>query len=469
MPPMSYDELPGGLGTWRARWLLARHNGMFGPLIYLLVLVVVVPVMLLWFAILALVGAGSARLGNRGGVPVTPKTHPELYALVEETARRLGTPMPGRVLLTAAPTVEVAVAYRQRYLLIGLPLLDCLSAAELRALVGHRLALLRYRHADLVAGLLDLWIDAVRAESYEEGRGQRRAAELRRTLAGFATEAHRDADDAAVLAAGGVDPAARAFALASVVSDEYASFLDDSGVPERRWWRLVEVGISDVDDGWRRALRHGLGDSDWDDEEARLLATIHPRLAVALRALGDTPLPATPTADRVPVAPLSERERRRVTRQVLDIPYPRYIRWTTFADAPQRWWRRRVAREADSVRADVAAVLGREPVDDVEVFQVFRTRPREVLAAALDVPVNELSDDPHDWEMGAEPPGALVWLVEENLLRRGWRLAHPAVRGVLVGPHGDRVDARDVIARADREAPDSQTLRDWLAPAAASD
>ena len=48
-------------------------------------------------------------------------------------------------------------------------------------------------------------------------------------------------------------------------------------------------------------------------------------------------------------------------------------------------------------------------------------------------------------------------------------LAHPAVRGVLVGPHGDRVDARDVIARADREAPGSQTLRDWLAPPAAND
>ncbi|WP_433530808.1 M48 family metallopeptidase [Micromonospora sp. CA-263727] len=463
---MSYDRLPGGLGTWRARWLLARHNGILGPLTYLVALVVVLPVMLLWGALLALVGAGSARLGNRGGVPVTPKSHPELYDLVAATAQRLGTPMPGRVLLTATPTVDVTVAYRQRHLEIGLPLLACLSTAELRALVGHRLALLRHRHADLVTGLLDLWTDAVQAESYEEGRAQRRAAELRRTLAGFAAEAQRDADDAAVLAAGGVDPAARAFALASLVADEYAGFLDNSGVPEQRWWRPVEVGISDVDDGWRRALHHGLGESDWAADDAQLLATIHPRLAVALRALGHAPLSVTLTADPVPVPPLSERERRRVTRRIMDIPYPRYIRWSSFADSPPRWWLRRAIRDVTRVRSDVALVLGREPVDDVEVFQVVRTRPREVLAAALDVPVDELSDHPHDWELGDEPPDVLIWLVEENLLRRGWRLAHPAVRGVLVGPRGDRVDARDVIAQAGREAEDAPGLRRWLGPTA---
>ncbi|GIJ79556.1 Gamma-glutamyl:cysteine ligase YbdK, ATP-grasp superfamily [Micromonospora phaseoli] len=434
---MSYDRVPGALGVWHARWMLARH-----------------------------------LVGNQGGVPVTPETNPELYALVRETARRLGTPMPSRVLFTAAPTVDLSVTYRQRHLLIGLPLLACLAAGELRALVGHRLALLRYRHAGLVNGLLDLWTDAVQAESYEHGRGLRRATELRNRLADFAAEVQREADEAAVLAAGGVDPAARAFALASIVSDEYAEFLEHSGIPEHRWWRPVEVGISDIDDGWCHALRHGLGESDWDADDALVLATIHPRLSIALRALGDAPLRATPAADPVPIAPLSERERRRLVRQLMGIPYPRHIRWFSFADSPRSWWRQRAVKDADSVRDDVTLVLGRDAVDDLEVFEVIRTRPREVLAAAMGVPVSELSDDPRDYQT-KEPPGALVWLVEENLLRRGWRLAHPAVRGVLIDPDGERVDARAVLVQADQEMAGSavpagaaETLRSWLAPTA---
>jgi hypothetical protein len=156
-----------------------------------------------------------------------------------------------------------------------------------------------------------------------------------------------------------------------------------------------------------------------------------------------------PAARPVPVTPLSGRERRRLVRRLLNIPYPRYIRWYTFADAPPRWWLRRAAQEAGSVRADVAAVLGRPPVDDVEAIEVVRTRTREVLAAAMEVPADDLSDEPGDCESDG-PPAATVWLVEENLLRRGWRLAHPAVRGVLIGPAGERVDARAVIADADQ-------------------
>ncbi|MEV2237721.1 M48 family metallopeptidase [Micromonospora sp. NPDC049891] len=468
---MSYERMPGGLGTWRARWLLARHNGLLGALFYPLALAVVMPAVLVWGAVLALLDIGSARLGNRGAVPVTPGRHPELYALVEQTARRLDTPMPDRVLLTAAPTVELTVFYRQRHLLIGLPLLDCLTADELRALLGHRLALLRYRHAGLVTGLLDLWVDAVRAESYEEGAGLRRATELRTRLADLAAEVQRDADEAAVRAAGGTERAARAFALATIVSDEYADYLEHAGIPEHRWWRPVEVGISDVDEGWRQVLSHGLADSGWDADEARVLATVHPRLSVALPTLGTEPLRPTRIADPVPVAPLTERERRRLVRRLMEIPRPRHIRWFTFADSPPGWWHRRATRDADSVRADVARVLGREAADDLEVFEVVRTRPRDVLAAAMDVPVHELSADPRDYETD-QPPEALVWLIETNLLRRGWRLAHPAVRGVLIGPDGTRVDAREVITRIERAAVPAgnadptatKLLRSWLTP-----
>ncbi|QKW11367.1 hypothetical protein [Verrucosispora sp. NA02020] len=418
---MSSNRLPGDLDIRQARWMLTRHAGLLGR---------------------------QPHPGHLSGVPVTRRTRPELFDTVAETAGRLGTAMPDRVLLTGTPTVDLAVAHRRRHLLIGLPLLDCLSATELRALVGHRLALLRHRHCALVVGLLHLWTEAVRAETYEQGRDLRRVTEFRRTLAGFAAEVQHDADEAAVLAAG-ADAAARAFALADAVAEGYADFLDGTALPEHRWWRPVEVGISDVSDGWRHLLRHGTLDVEWGEDEAQVLATLHPRLADALRALGRTPPPVVPTARPVPVAPLSGRERRRLVRRLLNIPYPRYIRWYTFADSPPRWWLRRAAQEAGSVRADVAAVLGRPPVDDVEAIEVIRTRPREVLAAAMHVPVSELSDDPGDCEWD-EPPAATIWLVEENLLRRGWRLAHPAVRGVLIGPAGERVDARAVIAGADQ-------------------
>jgi hypothetical protein len=49
-------------------------------------------------------------------------------------------------------------------------------------------------------------------------------------------------------------------------------------------------------------------------------------------------------------------------------------------------------------------------------------------------------------------------LMEHALLDRGWRLKHPAVRGVLVGPAGTVVD-RDAMAAAIN---DPTLLRGWL-------
>ncbi|KXK61818.1 hypothetical protein AWW66_11580 [Micromonospora rosaria] len=451
------DDLPGGLGVWRARWLVLRHGGTLGPVVYGAGAVALAPLFLLWLAVLALVDQVTARWGSRDGVPVAPETHPELSALVTEVARHLGTDPPDRVLLSAEPVVEAEVTHGQRYLRIGLPVLACLSRADLRAVLGHRLALLRHRRAGLVVPLVAIWMDAVRDSADETGRKLRRATRLRRELDAFAAQVQRDADAAAATVAGGGGPAARATALAHVVAQTYLDdFLDLLGVPERTLWRRG-VGVRDLDDGWRRVVHRGLGESDWDEETAELLATIHPGLAGPVRALGTTPLSVRPSPDPVPVPPLTPRQQRRLVRRLLGIPFPESLRWTTFAEAPHAWWRRRATRDADSVRADVATVLGREPVDDLEVYQVVRTRTREVLAAAFDIPLADLADEqPYDDD---DPPGALVFLVEDALLRRGWRLEHPAVRGVLVDPAGDRVDARQVLVAA---AGDPSALRHWL-------
>ncbi|MER7168532.1 M48 family metallopeptidase [Micromonospora sp. NPDC000207] len=512
---MSYDELPGGLGRWRARWLVARHSGALGPLAYGGVLVLLAPVilfapvMLLWFALQALYELGAARWGNRGGVPVTADTHPELTALVEEVARRVGVAPPDRVLLTADPVVTVEVVGGRRFLCVGLPLLACLDRPELRAVVAHRLALLRYRPARLVDSLFELWAEAtdtieietavaaqttedrtaVAAEttgldsavatgttegrgaasteggsgatdgdgSYRAGRRLRRAEALRRELDAFAAVLHRDADAAAVDAAGGTRPAALAFARSSLVPDEYDRLHD--GVPRRSALRSG-VGIRDLDEGWRRLLRHGIGPSDWDDDTAALQARHHPALAAALRELGAEAVVLMPAADPVPTAPLTPRQQRRIVRRLVGVPYPQYLGWTTWADAPPAWWRRRAAEDADAFRGHVTTLLGRRPVDDVEVGEVIRDRSAELLAIALDVPPSAVESVPYDED---DPPTALIRLVEANLLGSGWRLEHPAVRDVLVGPDGTRVDARRLVLDS---RGDLATLRPHLTPTA---
>jgi hypothetical protein len=51
--------------------------------------------------------------------------------------------------------------------------------------------------------------------------------------------------------------------------------------------------------------------------------------------------------------------------------------------------------------------------------------------------------------------------VEDHLLRQGWRLEHPAVRGILIGPTGERLDARSLISGTYAH-PDLSALRALL-------
>ncbi|MFU8853201.1 hypothetical protein ACNAW0_19750 [Micromonospora sp. SL1-18] len=477
------DQLPGGLDVWQARWLLVRNSGVLWPTVLGAIMALLVPYALPLFAVIGLGVLTQVRFSRRGAL-VTEEGRHELHALVATAAARLGTPMPDRIWMTAEASVKLTAVAGRRHLLIGLPLLTCLSAAELRALVGYQLALLRHRRPGLLARLRDLWTESVEMASAEEGQLAWRAATTRANvdrfagqvqreadgvavstasaLARFAGQVQQEADAAAATAAGSREVAARAFALAETVGVEYDGFLDNSGVPPKHWWQPSDTSISDVHDGWSRAVAYGLGETTWDEEAAEVLATVHPGLADPIRALGTDPLPVLAAADPMAVAPPTVREQRRMVRQLRGIPYPRVIRWRTYDQSPPSWWRRRAARDAKSVRADVAAVLDRRAVDDVEVFEVVRTRLPEVTAAALGVPVEELEDHPHDCLPADDLPTALIWLVEDHLLHRGWRLDHPAVRGVLVGSDGERVDVRAVLADAVRANGVTPVLRDWL-------
>ncbi|MDX2038968.1 MAG: M48 family metallopeptidase [Isosphaeraceae bacterium] len=87
---------------------------------------------------------------------------PNLFHELAAVARRLGVRPPDQVRLTYLPCCGVVAWRRSRILLIGLPLLQVLSIAELRAVLAHELAHLARGDADHTA----------RAFRYIEGLGQ---------------------------------------------------------------------------------------------------------------------------------------------------------------------------------------------------------------------------------------------------------------------------------------------------------
>jgi hypothetical protein len=133
-----------------------------------------------------------------------------------------------------------------------------------------------------------------------------------------------------------------------------------------------------------------------------------------------------------------------------------FSRWYTFASAPQRWWIERARAEADEARRDVTTVLGRPPVDEFETIDVLLNRHDEVVTAMLkemarrlkmpELAIEDETDEdgdppPRTWQPGTD----FCALVEKALLERGWRLEHPVLRGVLIGPDGQRLDVRSTV------------------------
>ncbi|GAA2584802.1 hypothetical protein GCM10010399_13570 [Dactylosporangium fulvum] len=376
--------------------------------------------------------------GPSGTAPVTAAGQPALHALVAGVARTLRLPPTTRVWLTADAAVTRQADLYGRHLIIGLPLLSLLSGTELRALVGHELALLHRPDARRADRALAKWSSAVWDEAVQE-----LPADPRREPDPYVAELQDAADQAAITAAGGAEPAARAVALATLSETGYLVFRVESGPPllGQWWWQF-----SDLLDGWDRAVRYGLGDAEWDAETAAVLARLHPRLSGALTALGRESLPLVAAARSVPVVPLSVHKQRRLIRALTDQSVPTVLWWRTYETAPARRWRRRAAKDARSIRAHLAAALGRDLVDDVEAIRAIETGAAPCGCGH--------AGGHHEFTAG-DPA---VSLVEDHLLRRGWRLEHPAVRGVLIGPDGRRVDAIEIL----RAGADSAVVRELL-------
>jgi Zn-dependent protease with chaperone function len=84
----------------------------------------------------ALVGPPTARPHE---VELPEESEPELWAEIDELARRVGTRGPDRIVLCANATGYVTEARGERTLGIGAPLLDVLEVSEMRALLAHEL------------------------------------------------------------------------------------------------------------------------------------------------------------------------------------------------------------------------------------------------------------------------------------------------------------------------------------------
>lgn len=451
-------RLPGGLTARRGWRAFIRAGGPEATYVLLLALLLLVlalvldPVGLILVVALLVLAEFVAR-SRRPGAAVTARSQPEVHALVTDAARRIGVAPPKRVWLVGGPTVTARVTIgltgRRRELRVGIPLLACLSHSQMAALIGHELWLLHHRRAWLVTRLWQRWCEATELAALYPGDDDpppRWVRSVRTSLDAFATEVARQADGAAVTAAGGVELAARAFALARTAAREFDDYLTNVSLPPHRWSRLMETAIFDLDEGWRRRIGQGIAETGWSSYNAATLAMLHPILAEPLRTLGTAPLPLGEPAQPITVAPLGTRERRRVIRLLLDIPRTRYVRWRTFRNAPASWWLRRARRDAEFARKYAQIALGRPPVDDIETIQVVQTLDLERLTTVLGPPRNGSPTDVV--QVDHRPHPVVVHLVEYALLRQGWRLEHPATRGVLVAPNGETVDAAKLLADA---------------------
>jgi hypothetical protein len=396
--------LPGNISIWRARWLLMRYGGR------------------------------APGEPSYPGVPAAAQA--ELLALVAEVAARVGVARPDAVLLTGYGTIRSWASRRHRRLLVGLPLLQCLTRDEVRALVAHELAIVDHRRANLVVRLRALYEEAVDPLSMAPSA---RAETIARATREFAEALERKADQAAS-SASGLHTAARAVVKADLAAFEFADLAFDV---EEQVWQRTSAGVQDLHAGWREAVRAGAVVAVLDDDTRTALMARHPSLAGAIASLSAAHV-ALRAVDSVPLVPLPPDLERELARHVLRRDTGE---WVTFAAVPGEDWPGWLDRQARAVTDQVATLLRRPPTGPAEVVEVLLTRLDELVAA--------------NWPAQPEPPAepeeldgtpSVVVVAESTLAALGWRRVHPAAAGVLVSPDGEQHNL-NLLARAARDSP----------------
>ena len=407
---MDADRLPGGLGVWAGRWFLLRYRGRFAGK--------VIGRTLYWGAALAagagawvafpsvgarvvvliiaavIIGDNIPTFNRRWGAPVTAQTQPALYALVEGVARRLDVPTPDRMwLISFGPAVRLFLDGRRSMLRFHVAAVSCLTRAQLEALVAHELVLSRYQRRRLVLRLRTACLEEMDEREERNRKAERNLARL----SSFWSTVEEGSDTAATTFTSS-EKAAEAFVIGDLAGLEYTGYQVDVRPPKPE-----DEAIQDIEEGWPLFVAHGDAPTTMDDDHARE-ARYHRTLAGPISRLGEVRLELP--ADRVVLEKIATKDQRRLEPGWRSRSQ---VRSYTFGSAPAQWWLARARKDADDVREWAGTA------DDAELLDALVQR----------------ADERRGW---------LNLYAEYRLLADGWRLEHPAVRGVLIDPAGERVD-----------------------------
>ncbi len=459
-------------------WLLAAAMALLGaPLLpVLLVAGVALALVLHDWAFLLPVAAWSVaewwRAGHSpvvGGRLLRPADEPELAALVDRVAERVG--FTAALVVRTIPVPEAALAstrvgpHRGVVLALGWPLLRLLPQDELAAVIAHELA-----HHTHTRDRRTRWLLSGRAAVAE-----RTDARLRppAALTGPLLAASRPAAwslelaaDAAAARAVGTAPCARALTDADLVALGFEVFGE--------WWydRLGQDGCYPAD--FLPALQEAMA----DPYVATRLAERQAALDAALAADPAASHPATATR----VAALAEHDVWPVTgREPLRLRQADELdSWAAAQlteEAPQLRPARvlatdpdRLAAPASEAREALLAAAGEILAPAASVAAALETvrderRWRDV-AAALDP---DLRRAPASLRAVGEPDafaGCVTAVVAGVLRDAGWPPASRWLTGVRTAPDGSTVDIRAVVDAA-LDAGDPAPVTDLLARAAA--
>ncbi len=321
-------------------------------------------VVALGFAVLAVLAVRAVRRPEPSldGLAVSPADEPQLWSLVRELARHVGTRAPDRIVLVADANAAVVeqntlfgVGRGHRTMDIGLPLLMTLTVAQASAVLCHELGHYSGRHTRL--GPLTFRGHA--AIQRMGGRAGHHAA-LRPLLEGYARVFHHvshaishrqelEADAASVRTVGKVATAS-AMCEADVAAAAWAFFVDDYVD------FAVQGGVlpDDVFGGFRALLddpqrrRQMLAyRAESPDQEATPFDT-HPSLAARLTAIEQLPEVAV-TPDNSPALSLL-RDPARTSAALQEA-------WYDGTDLPVVTWEDAVAAGARHAQQECSGYL----------------------------------------------------------------------------------------------------------------
>lgn len=414
------------------------------------------------WTVFGLVGAAVNR-HQLPGRAIRPANEPELAALVQAVAERMGFRVPLLVRVIPVPDAGLiatkVAGVRVFVLVLGWPLLRGLTAAQLAAVVAHELAhelhLADRRTSRLLAARESL------VESLDNGvhvpaavAGKLLRATQRRSWE-FETAADASSVDVAGSAAvrGALEQSGLIMAAFEILGERWASVLADDGCYPQDFYEALDAAMGDAYVA-RLAAAAAQAADDADEQDPYGISS-HPPLATRVAAI-----PQRTQGDWDPNEPVPMRDGEAVDRWcVQELVGPEdasdELRPVRVLDcAPERFhtpvgeanMALVEATGCDSVPAAMAAVL--EAIVDGSWVQLARVIDPDIPSAppALRAAVGR--------DVLA---GCLGRAVSGCLLDAGWHRSSRWMTSALVNPDGEDVDVRVLIEQA-LDSADPSTL-----------